>query len=294
MGKQMTRTESATDERGMTTIRGPRLPYVKGVAERFGVDQGGWKVLCESVFPNANNPESIVLALAYCKQRGLDVFKRVVHIVAIWSTAEKAMIDSVWPAIAELRTTAFRTGSYAGREDTRFGPDITKKLGGVEITFPEWAQVTVYRLVHGVRVPFVGPRVYWLETYATAKRDTDAPNSMWAKRTRGQLDKCAEAAALRAAFPEELGGELIPEEVEQMNGRMVVTSTATPLAAITEQVNPRIEHQPETVEPPVEEPTPPAPEPKKKPAASLLPDTISADELDAEFREEVRRKEAET
>jgi hypothetical protein len=37
---------------------------------------------------------------------------------------------------------------------------------------------------------------------------------MWRRRTRGQLDKCAEAAALRAAFPEELGNDYSAEEME--------------------------------------------------------------------------------
>ena len=37
---------------------------------------------------------------------------------------------------------------------------------------------------------------------------------MWKKRPRGQLDKAAEAAALRAAFPEELGNDYAAEEME--------------------------------------------------------------------------------
>jgi hypothetical protein len=44
-------------------------------------------------------------------------------------------------------------------------------------------------------------------------RETAAPNEMWKKRPRGQLEKCAEAAALRAAFPEELGNDYAAEEM---------------------------------------------------------------------------------
>jgi hypothetical protein len=40
----------------------------------------------------------------------------------------------------------------------------------------------------------------------------EEPNSMWEKRPHGQLGKCAEAAALRKAFPEETGGAYIEEE----------------------------------------------------------------------------------
>jgi hypothetical protein len=64
--------------------------------------------------------------------------------------------------------------------------------------------------------------VYWVETYATIKRGDDTPNEMWETRPRGQLEKCAEAAALRAAFPEEVGGDYIPEEVRHDRGGPVV------------------------------------------------------------------------
>ena len=37
---------------------------------------------------------------------------------------------------------------------------------------------------------------------------------MWASRPVGQLEKCAEAGALRRAFPEEIGNDLTAEEME--------------------------------------------------------------------------------
>lgn len=196
-------------------IQAPRLPYHPGIAERFpGVDQGAWRVLTDAVFPAAERPESIIMALAYCKARNLDIFKKPVQIVPIYDKRRGGMVDTVWPGIAELRTTAMRTGSFAGFDDTEYGPMIEETLGGLPMRYPEWAQCTVYRIVGGQRVPFVGPKTFWIETYATAKRDTKAPNSMWAKRPRGQLEKCAEAAALRRAFPEEIGNEYAAEEIE--------------------------------------------------------------------------------
>lgn len=192
-----------------------RLNLPAPVAERFGIDAIKWKALVETIYPNATSIDSVVMALSYCEARKLDPFKRPVHIVPVWSKAANGMVDTVWPGISELRTTAMRTGLYAGKERTAFGPDVTMTLGEVEITFPEWAQTTVYRLVPGIgRCPFEGPTIYWLEAYATAGRNTKAPNDMWKKRPRGQLDKCSEAAALRTAFPEELGNEYAAEEVE--------------------------------------------------------------------------------
>lgn len=197
----------------LPAISGPRLPYHPLIEQRFGIDRASWKALVEAIYPNASCVESVILALSYCRARKLDPFKRCVHIVAIWSKELGRLVDTVWPGIGELRTTAFRTGEYAGRDRTEYGPDITQKVGSATVTFPEWAQVTVHRMIKGQKVAFSGPQVYWLETYATAKRNDDTPNEMWATRPRGQIDKCAEAAALRAGFPEEIGGEYIPEEV---------------------------------------------------------------------------------
>lgn len=191
----------------------PRLPYHPAVQERFGVDRASWKALVEAIFPNASTVESVILALSYCRARKLDPFKRNVHIVPIWNRELNRLVDTIWPGIGELRTTAFRTGEYAGRSEAIFGPTLTKKVGRAEIIFPEWCQVTVFRIVQGDKREFAGPKVYWIETYATYKRDDDTPNEMWHSRPFGQIEKCAEAAALRAGFPEEIGSDYIPEEV---------------------------------------------------------------------------------
>lgn len=182
-----------------------------------GVDEFGWNTLKQSIFPGAQDA-SILMAIDYCKARRLDVLKKPVHIVPIWNSKEKKMVDTIWPSISELRTTAMRTGNYAGKDETQFGPMLEQMVGKVKHKFPEWAQVTVYRMLGSQRVAFVGPKVYWLESYATAARDDDSPNSMWNDRPIGQIEKCAEAAALRAAFPEELGNDYAVDEARQFGG----------------------------------------------------------------------------
>ena len=42
----------------------------------------------------------------------------------------------------------------------------------------------------------------------------EAPNNMWMTRAYGQLAKCAEAQALRKAFPDFVGNEYTKEEME--------------------------------------------------------------------------------
>lgn len=216
--------ESRPQTNAVAIIQPPRLPYPKSVEQDYGVTAGAWKALVESVFPNAKSAAAVDLALAYCKARKLDVFKRVVHIVPIYDSVQKKEVESVWPGIAEHRTTAMRTGTYAGLDEPRFGPMKTKTFSGnvgsddypkmmtVDVTFPEWCEITLYRMVQGARVPFPGPRVYWLE-YFSQRRKSGVPNDRWCRAPSGQLEKCAEAGALRRAFPEELGEEWSAEEI---------------------------------------------------------------------------------
>lgn len=170
-----------------------------------------WNVLKQTIFPDAQD-QSILMAVDYCKVRNLDILKKPVHIVPIWNTKKKCYVDTVWQGISELRTTAMRTGQYAGIDETVYGEEVTEEVGGVLMTFPKYAQVTVYRLVGNTRVPFVGDKVYWLENYA--KKKEGEPNAMWQQRPYGQISKCAEAAALRKAFPEEIGNAYTAEEME--------------------------------------------------------------------------------
>ena len=201
-------------EANLPALRPARLPYHPVILREFGYDEHAWKALVEVIYPGAQTPETVRLALSYCKARRLDPFKRCIHIVPIWDSKKKCLVDTIWPGIGELRTTAHRTGVYAGRDKTEFGPMVEDHWGAggekVSVNFPEWAQVTVYRMVKKMRVAYAGPQVYWIETFASVK--SGAPNSMWRTRPRGQLDKCAEAAALRAAFPEEVGNEYIDAE----------------------------------------------------------------------------------
>lgn len=276
----MTRNGSNQNGEALPVLSPPRLAYHPAIQERFGIDKSDWKALVEAIFPSAQNPESVILALSYCKARKLDPFKRCVHIVPIWDSKKRQYVDTIWPGIGELRTTAHRTKVYAGRDATEFGPSTTHTWEGEEevwegekgnrrkfsrpykvaVEFPEWAQVTVYRMVGKERVAYAGPRVFWLETYGETK--AGYPNTMWQRRPRGQIDKCAEAASLRAAFPEEVGNDYIDAEAHltrQVESQVVekagIEGLKGRLAARTEpneqtQPEPENEGEPENDTPP--------------------------------------------
>lgn len=237
--QQRTQTPPPAANKGaVAVIEAPRLAYLPSVKEEFGIGESEWRALVEAVFPMAKSIAAVNMALAYCKHRKLDIFKRPVHIVPIYSTAQRKTVETVWPGISEVRTTAMRTGSYAGMDRPQFGSKIKHTFIGfkqkendhgdtsrekIEVTleFPEWCEITVWRFVQGQRVPFPGPRVEWMEIFSRVSFFVNVPNDRWQKAPLQMLEKCAEAAALRRAFPEELGDEFTAEEAQGMADRAI-------------------------------------------------------------------------
>ena len=139
--------------------------------------------------------------------------------------------DVIMPGIYEQRTTAVRTGQLAGMDEPVFGESITYL--GVEA--PAWCRFTVYRFINGQRCPFTHTE-YFVEACATTKSKyndgKERLNAMWTKRPRGQLAKCAEAGALRKAFPDELGGVMTADEVQGEGDLMTAKPHSPPVAEV--------------------------------------------------------------
>lgn len=197
-------------------------------------------VLSSSLYPGAK-PDSVRLVLGYCRASGLDPMQKPVHLVPMlvatgqkdskgWDLKEWR--DVIMPGIGLYRVQAARTGEHVGTDEPQWGPTIETSLSGVQMRFPEWCSVTVYRSVKGERVGFTAVE-YWEENYATKKSDTDAPNAMWKRRPRGQLAKCAEAQALRKAFPE-LGSQPTADEaLIELDSSGAPIPTAAPAPTFT-------------------------------------------------------------
>ncbi|ANF79357.1 phage recombination protein Bet [Salmonella enterica] len=181
-----------------------------------GIDLATWSALKNSIYPGAKD-ESVMMALDYCRARQLDPLLKPVHLVPMSvkdsRTGKSEWRDVVMPGIGLYRIQADRSGDYAGAHEPEFGPDITQTLSGVEVTFPQWCKYTVCKRMPSGEIVEFSAKEYWLENYATGGRDTTAPNAMWKKRPYGQLAKCAEAQALRKAWPE-IGQQPTAEEME--------------------------------------------------------------------------------
>ena len=178
------------------------------------------KVLQSSLYVGSKD-ESVEMVLDYCEAAGFDPMQKPVHIVPINAknpvTGSYEWRDVVMPGIGLYRIQADRSKTLAGISEPVFGEMIKREFrdkngNSVSVTFPEWCSVTVKKLVGDHIVEFTA-KEYWEENYATDSGKSDAPNSMWRKRVRGQIAKCAEAQALRKAFPE-VGAAATAEEME--------------------------------------------------------------------------------
>ena len=190
-----------------------------------GIDSHVWNTLKNTLYSGAKD-ESIIMVLDYCKAAEIDPMQKPVHIVPMWDKNLKCMKDTIMAGIGLYRIQAARSNQYGGVSEPEYGKTISAKLGGVEISYPEWCKVIVKKIVQGVLVEFAA-KEYWVENYATAKKDTIAPNTMWKKRPFAQLAKCAEAQALRKAFPELVSHHPTAEEME---GKSFIENDITPQA----------------------------------------------------------------
>ena len=191
-------------------------------------------VLQNSLYPGANI-NSVRLVLSYCQAAGLDPMQKPVHIVPMYDRNQGGMRDVIMPGVNLYRTQASRTGQFAGISEPEFGPMIEEVLGGQNVRYPEWCRVSVERMLSNGAVAKFTAIEYWIENYAVkgGKEKSIAPNAMWTKRPRGQIAKCAEAQALRKAFPE-CGSQPTAEEMEGKAMGAEPDASAVSVHAITQ------------------------------------------------------------
>lgn len=186
-----------------------------------------WSALKSSIYPGASD-QSIRLVLDYCAAAGLDPMQKPVHIVPMWDGNSRSMRDVVMPGIGLYRVQAARSGQFAGMSEPVFGPMVTERVGSADVTFPEWCRVSAYRQLASGHIAEFTAVEYWIENYAIkgGKDKDQSPNAMWSKRVRGQIAKCAQAQALRMAFPE-IGSQ---PSAEEMEGKAIIDGEATVVA----------------------------------------------------------------
>lgn len=154
--------------------------------------------------------DELSLFIQVCGSIGLDPFRKQIYAI------KRGGQMTIQTGIDGYRLLAARTGELAGIDDPTYDTsDLTD-----EPEHPRWARVTVYRWSQGQRCAYT----------ATARwTEYQQSGGNWGKMPYLMLGKCAEALALRRAFPAELSGVYTREEMDQADRTDETAPVAGPI-----------------------------------------------------------------
>jgi phage recombination protein Bet len=151
------------------------------------------ELIKKTIAPKANESE-LKLFLYQCKRTGLDPLARQIYCIPIGGRM------TIQTSIDGFRVVAERSGQYAGQSEPEF---IEDEKGNIKC-----CKVRVYKFSpDGQRYEASVGVAYWAE-YAQS-------GPMWQKLKHTMIAKCAEALALRKAFPQDLSGLYTTDEMQQ-------------------------------------------------------------------------------
>lgn len=182
----------------------------------------------------AGTPPAIVQVFATaCQQHGLSPFRKEIYLVP-YNTKNGTQYHTI-VGIDGLQLKAARTQQFAGCDAEQY--DLTasgqfKTAAELKAAKqpPVTCTVTVYRIIGGVRCPFVATVVF--DEYYPAVAAGRDQYSKAATMPFNMIAKCARAKALKMAFSDELSGLHIEEEQAAFEDTTIQAASVNPAAGI--------------------------------------------------------------
>ena len=153
-----------------------------------------------------------------CQRTGLDPFARQIHMIGRNSFNSKTngweTKYTIQTGIDGYRVVGHRAADRTKTRITLEAPEWCHEDGSWR---PVWSKGWGWPMAARVTIrrngdPFTAVAIF--DEYKQTKKGGDL-TQMWAQRPAGQLAKCAEALAWRMAFPHDLAGIYVEEEMQQ-------------------------------------------------------------------------------
>ena len=161
----------------------------------------------------------LAVFLNYAQRTGLDPYARQIYMIGRNDRRSGTTKWTIQASIDGLRIVAQRSGEYAGQVGPEWcGPDGVWKDVWLHPSAPVAARVGV------LRRGFAQPLYAVALTREYMQGFDGKPSGLWASKPAVMIAKCAEALALRKAFPMDLSGLYTAEEMSQADAEAPVAS----------------------------------------------------------------------
>lgn len=186
-----------------------------------------------------------------CKRTGLDPFARQIYMIGRPSKNRKTdrweTKQTIQTGIDGYRLIGRRAADRAGDSIKIHPPQWAHPDGGWrDVWIREWGNPVGARLtIERGGEPFTATALF--DEYKQTKRDGGL-TSMWAQRPAGQIAKCAEAAAWRMAFPQDLSGIYTDAEMGQADNATPAPPSAPKGPGVASLLDPEPEQDAQPME----------------------------------------------